>query len=416
MADLNRPPRWRRMLRFLLRAMAAGLFGMIPGGLVGLVLRDQLRVIAPLIYVPLVPLGAAALVWDIAARGRGLPKWRFLLGAAGLVAIVAGVWTMTGGGAPAALDTSDAPGGTPITVLQWNVRWGGGGGGKDGKLARWDSICRDIARHAPDIAILSECPSQERLAHLERTLAPSWSTVRSEHDERARYLYRLVVASRWPVTLERESAIPSGRVMQAVVAAPGGDVRVLVVDGESHFRHDRTPRLHAVAQIMRDAEMSGAPIDLVAGDFNAVGRSVGFDAIAEAGFTSAGAIGRGWRGTWPSMLPLYDIDHVWVTNRWAITRVDPVANDATDHRGQVVRAMVRTVSGMVGRPFRSLGRKTEGGCVGCAPRSLADASSPGLATGATKEARRRGAIYSRDDRVPSVYSARDARPVTFPDD
>lgn len=339
--DLNRPTRWRRMLQFLLRAMAAGLFGMIFGGLVGLVVRDRFPVIALLIYVPLVPLGAAALVWEMAARGRGLPKWRFLLGAAGLVAVSAGVWTMTGGWAAAMPDMSDAPGGTPIAVLQWNVRWGGGGGGKDGKLVRWDSICRDIARHAPDIVILSECPRRERLTHLEQTLGLAWTTVRSEHTDPARYFYRLVVGSRWPVTLERESAIPSGRVMQAVVAAPSGDVRVLVVDGESHFRHDRTPRLRAVAQILREAERSGAPIDLVAGDFNAVGRSVGFDAIASAGFTSAGATGPGWRGTWPSILPLYDIDHVWVSERWSITSVDRFPNRVSDHRALRVRAKVR---------------------------------------------------------------------------
>jgi hypothetical protein len=121
--------------------------------------------------------------------------------------------------------------------------------------------------------------------------------------------------------------------MQAVVAAPGGDVRVLVVDGESHPWHDRTPRLRAVAQICRDAERSGKPIDLIAGDFNAVGRSIGFETIADAGFTSAGASGDGWRATWPSMLPLYDIDHVWTGRTWSLLGVRRITNLVTDHRG-----------------------------------------------------------------------------------
>lgn len=318
----------------MLRAIAAGLFTAIVGGLVGLVVRDRLRVIGLLIYVPLLPLGIAAVSWDLIARGRALSKGRFALGTAGVIAIISGVWIMTGSATPPA---PDAPGGTPITVLQWNVQWGGGGGGEDGNLARWDSICRDIARHAPDIVVLSECPRQERLDHLTRTLGRSWTTVRSEHHDRDRYFYRLVVVSRWPVTLERESPIPSGRVMQAVVAAPGGDMRVLVVDGESHPLHDRTPRLHAVAQICRDVALSGKPIDIIAGDFNAVGRSVGFDAIAAADFTSAGATAPGWRATWPAPVPLYDIDHLWTSADWPITAFDRFTNSVTDHRGQVAR-------------------------------------------------------------------------------
>ena len=329
------PPRWRRILITILRAGATALFVTLLGGLLSLILRDRLPVIGWLIYVPLVPLGAAALVWELAARGRGLPKLRFALGLVGAVALACGIVTSLGTGLP------PAPGVTPITVLQWNVRWGGGGGGDDGKAERWDSLCRDLARHAPDIVILSECPSEQRLDHLERTLGSAWTFARSEHPRRSRYLYRLLVASRWPVRLEREDAIPSGRVIQAVVGVPGGDVRVLVVDGESAFWHDRTARLGAVAQICRDAALLGQPIDVVAGDFNAIRRSVGFDLIADAGFRSAGASGAGWRPTWPSICPLYEIDYVWVNERWGIVSVERFTNLVTDHRGQLVRLNVR---------------------------------------------------------------------------
>jgi vancomycin resistance protein VanJ len=333
------PPRWRRILITILRASAAALFATLLGGLLSLILRDRLPVVGWLIYVPLVPLGAAAIIWELLARGRGLPKLRFALGLVGAIALACGIVTTLGTGLPTT--TRDTPGVTPITVLQWNVRWGGGGGGADGKAERWAPICRDVAGHAPDIVVLSECPSQERIGHLEQALGTTWTSVRSEHPRRSRYLYRLLVASRWPVTLEREDAIPSGRVMQALVAAPGGDVRVLVVDGESHFWHDRTVRLGAVAQICRDAAVSGMPIDLIAGDFNAIRQNVGFDAIGEAGFVSAGASGAGWRATWPSICPLYDIDHVWANERWNIGSLERFTNLVTDHRGQVMRLNVR---------------------------------------------------------------------------
>jgi endonuclease/exonuclease/phosphatase family metal-dependent hydrolase len=328
-------------LVLLLRAGAAALFVTLLGGLLSLIIRDRLPVVGWLIYVPLVPLGMIALIWELAARGRGLPKLRFALGLVGALALASGIVTSLGSGLPPLRET---PGVTPITVLQWNVRWGGGGGGADGKAERWDSICRDVARHAPDIVILSECPSQERVARLEQTSGSTWTSVRSEHPRRSRYLYRLLVASRWPVTLEREDAIPSGRVMQAVVAVPGGDVRVLVVDGESPFWHDRTARLGAVAQLCRDAAQSGKPIDLIAGDFNAIRRSVGFDRISDAGFVSFGASGAGWCATWPSICPLYDIDHVWVSERWDIVSLERFTNLVTDHRGQVVRVNEKTKS------------------------------------------------------------------------
>jgi endonuclease/exonuclease/phosphatase (EEP) superfamily protein YafD len=150
----------------------------------------------------------------------------------------------------------------------------------------------------------------------------------------------MIVCSRWPVRLESEGAIPTGRAMRAIIAAPGGDVRVLVVDGESHPLLDRTPRLRAVAQILRDTAASGAPIDLVAGDVNAVGRSVGFDDMRAAGYTSIGTLGA-WNATWPSICPLWDIDHAWVGNRWTVTGIERFTNLATDHRGQVFRINVR---------------------------------------------------------------------------
>ena len=331
-------PRWRRNVQLLLRAAAALLLSTLLGGLLGLIVRDRVVVVGWLIYVPLVPLGGVALVWELTARGRGLPKVRFGLGLVGALGCVAGLVTMLGSGATVA---PVAPGVAPLTVVQWNVRWGGGGGGRDGRSERWDSLCRDIAGRAPDIVVLSECPSEVRVEELKHTLGPEWTSVSSRNGPRAHYLYSLVVAARWPLMLDREFAIPSGRVMQVTVAAPGGDVRVVVADGESPFWHDRTARLGAIAQFCRDAAASGTPIDLIAGDFNAVGRSVGFDAIAGAGFTSAGASGRGWRASWPSICPLYDIDHVWVGQRWNIAAVERFTNLATDHRGQLVRLNVR---------------------------------------------------------------------------
>jgi endonuclease/exonuclease/phosphatase family metal-dependent hydrolase len=308
------------------------LFGTLVGGLIGLIVCDRWPIVALLIYVPLVPLGLTAVIWELAARGSGLSKLRWVLGATGLLSLACGALAMSGTRHPQPLIDSSAD--PAPWVLQWNVRWGGGGHGADGEQESWDSICRDIARQAPGIVILSESPGRERIAHLERMLGAEWTSVVSQSERPARYLYRLVVLSRWPVTLERETAIPTGRLMQARVAAPGGDVRVLVVDGESHPWLDRVPRLRAVARFCRDAEAASQPIDIIAGDFNAVGQSIGFDAIADAGFSAKQP---GWRATWPSICPIYDIDHLWVGTRLAVLELVRFTNLATDHRGQVAR-------------------------------------------------------------------------------
>ncbi len=336
--DVNAPtssmPSHRNLLNLVWYAGVACLLALLAGGLLGLIARDRFPIVALLMYVPLVPLGGIAVIWGVAARGRGIGRARCALGVAGMTGLVCGVLTMTN---PFAGRFIPAPGATPLTLIQWNVKWGGGGGGKDGSVPRWDSICRDLARQTPDIVVLSESPRLSRLRRLESALGPTWTSVRSEHAPRAPYLFRLVVASRWRITMEREQPIPSGRVMQALVVAPGGSVRVLVVDGESHYLIDRTPRLRAVAQLCHEAAVSGNPIDFIAGDFNAMGRSVGFDALRTAGFVSAGAQSSGWRGTWPAICPLYDIDHIWIGPQSSIATFARFANRATDHRGIVTR-------------------------------------------------------------------------------
>lgn len=323
----------------LLRLLASITVGLIVIGLVGQLLRDRFFITHLMMHAPLVLLGAAAVV--LAIVWRGSRAWRATLLVSGVVGVVSGAAPMIGGGAR----SSPAPSGQDATIVQWNVRWGGGGGGVDGSAKRWSSICDELAGFAqddapggaPDIIILSEAPSPPRIAELSGRLGDGWSNAQVRNAPRARYLYSLAVLSRWPVTLERENEIPSGRTMLVRVAAPDGDIRVLVVDGQSTPLIQRTPRLRAVSDICRAADGSAAPIHIVAGDFNAIGRSIGFDAIRDAGYGPAAASSRGWRGTWPALCPVYDIDHVWLSDEIAVSGCALFSNLATDHRGTVVR-------------------------------------------------------------------------------
>ena len=96
--------------------------------------------------------------------------------------------------------------------------------------------------------------------------------------------------------------------------------------------------LHDIADICAVASKSqGSAIDVVVGDFNCVSRSRGFDEIrdAGAGYALASETTLGWRATWPSWFPIYDIDHILVRRGIRILSCDLFSRFASDHRGQI---------------------------------------------------------------------------------
>src|SRR6185437_12278102 len=99
----------------------------------------------------------------------------------------------------------------------------------------------------------------------------------------------------------------------------------------------RLPFLRGLADACREAEAEGRPFDLVVGDFNTPSRSLGFDSLEALGYRLAGRSARGWRGTFPSWLPVYDIDHVWLGAGVSLGSCAFFNGPYADHRGQLVR-------------------------------------------------------------------------------
>jgi vancomycin resistance protein VanJ len=161
---------------------------------------------------------------------------------------------------------------------------------------------------------------------------------RVEHDPGSDYRYKIVVLSRWPVRGGPNVPVRTGTAVDVRVERPGRPHRLLVVDGQSQVTRSRTPLLLDVAGACRRAADEGAPFDAVVGDFNAVGRSLGFDAVraAAGGYELASRSCAGWRGTWPVPLPVYDIDHVWVRAGVQVLSCSLFTSPASDHRGQLV--------------------------------------------------------------------------------
>lgn len=323
------PGRLRRSARGALGLAGLALLALDVAALAGFFVRDRAAWLALLMYLPLAPLGLASAALDLARRGMGVGKPRFALGSIGLAALACSGFEMIGRGPSHA-----ASGGEAIRLIHWNVLWGGRPGGD----ATWAAIEDDVVGRSPDVVILSEAPPDARLANLKRRLGADWTSTQIGHDLGSSYWYKLVALCRWPVREGRSVAIRNGVAMDVRIDRPGRPLRMLIVDGQSRPTQSRTPMLEDVAAACRRAAEEGEPYDALAGDFNAVGRSVGFDAIRSAagGYEAASRSSVGWRGTWPMPLPIYDIDHVWARSPLRVLRCDLFANLACDHRGQFV--------------------------------------------------------------------------------
>jgi endonuclease/exonuclease/phosphatase (EEP) superfamily protein YafD len=307
-------------------------------GVMGHTIRDRTVELAVLMYIPLLPLGLWAVLWDLFRAGRSLPLFRFGLTVIGLCIMIWGGVSMIGmGGSQMSLEPDEQ-----VSILHWNVYWGGRG--KNG----WKSIRHDIEQRHPDIAILSEPPAEDRLILLLQQMG--WQMIMYEKTRKN----PLAICSSWPLQLERFVRFRNGRGMIVVVTVRGKPLRVLAVDGKRNMSNRlvvlsrevlprlRTPFLTSVVETIEANEKMGQAIDIIAGDFNALSLSRGFDAFAQVGggYHLASKFSRDWRGTWKSYLPLYDIDHVWVHKHFQGLRTELLTNLKSDHRGQLVQFKV----------------------------------------------------------------------------
>jgi endonuclease/exonuclease/phosphatase (EEP) superfamily protein YafD len=295
---------------------------------IGQLARDRHLVLAWCFYLPLLPLGAFAVAADLVARGRLLGRGRFALAFVGLLFIAWGVLQQAGFGDPPAVPQRPV-----VRVLHWNVSWGSKPWG------HWDSLRDDIVGHNPDVLVLNEAPFPGTGLVEDLVRDKGWSMIRSESPEGQPYVYQLTVCSRWPVRLDHDRDVANGHVVLATVERSGRPLRILVVDVQSNpLTVPRKATTDDVVALLTEADDRGRTIDVVAGDFNTPGRSVAFDRMetTAGGYRRAGRLAPGWRATWPTYCPLYDIDHVWIHTSWPVHGCELFSNRYSDHRGHLV--------------------------------------------------------------------------------
>jgi endonuclease/exonuclease/phosphatase family metal-dependent hydrolase len=342
------PPRSRRRrLASVIRKVASfGTAALILVGLAGQAIRDRSVLTAVMMYVPLPLLGPVALLLDLHDRGRSLSRLRFGLTLLGIVAIGWSAIAMIGSG----ISSEPLAGDQEITLMHWNVQWGGG-------LFRsertWRAQRKAILSSDPDLIVLSEAPPADWLQRLTYDLGPVGQFVGCFHDPRSPYWYRLVVCSRWPIHRDEQLRFPGGAGMSVTAEVRGCRLRLLVVDGQSSPFRSRLPFLRAVAEACREAATEGRPYDFVLGDFNTPSRSLGFDELTALDYRLASRSAHGWRATFPAMLPVYDIDHVWIGERLRLRSCTLFNGPWTDHLGHLARVLAGAQTGKAVRESKS---------------------------------------------------------------
>lgn len=314
----------RRALAAVWPFVTTALLLAVVAGLAGYALRDRTIVSQLLMFIPLTAVSAALAGWTAIRRGMARGRRTGTLGIA-LTGLALGLSESVGWQAPAAVPARAKP----VTLVQWNVLWGGMNVPRD-----WPTAISKIVAARPDLVVLSESPDAARVDTLCQALGPAWRQAAWENTPRERYSFDLTVIAPAPLAIERQDDITGGKALTVKI---GAGLRVLVIDGLSGPTTPRLPRTNDVARLLNAATARDEPVDVVAGDFNTPARSLGFDAVEAADFDLASRRARGrWRGSWPVWLPLWDIDHVFISRRHAVTSADLFSASGFDHRGEIV--------------------------------------------------------------------------------
>jgi endonuclease/exonuclease/phosphatase (EEP) superfamily protein YafD len=330
---------------------------------VGQIVRDRNSLTALLFYLP----SPAIAVFAGFGGWRSLAARRFALGLGNL--LLAGLaLSMTLNENRRLLVTPPAnPDSRPpeLVMVHWNVCRGCSG---------WAAVVAELRRQAADLLVISEVPKKIDVRQLARELSEG-----GENGYQGRRMGTLAVLARgerlsvqplvneYTLEVHRILWTPPNRVLRQALAstplsqrastppfgaaqgnlsqrldstsplseveAPGLSgveaLKILAVDIVSSPRVARDPQLRRLVEwIGRERP------DLVVGDFNAPRNSLALTHLP-AGYRHAyEAAGSGWSATWPSFLPLWQIDHTLLGPAIEPARYGFFLSRASDHRGQ----------------------------------------------------------------------------------
>jgi endonuclease/exonuclease/phosphatase (EEP) superfamily protein YafD len=201
-----------------------------------------------------------------------------------------------------------------IRVVHWNTASG---------ILGVESIVTTLTRDQPHILMISEPPTHKELPAM------------AEYALGMPHILRhgpLTLASHYPLDNQRTIPLPGGTAFAADAYTLQGPLTLVGVDLISHPNLNRHPPLVALAEWLEENHEYPT---LVLGDFNTPRNALAFRPLREAFHHAYEEAGRGWPYTWPFPVPVYAIDHAWLSEE--VTAIDYVLKPArySDHKRQV---------------------------------------------------------------------------------
>ena len=274
---------------------------------VRLAFRDRVPGLATVTYATpvclLAGLAAVACVLAWQARKPALAR------AAGVLALVLGIWTL------AANVSLHAPGATGrYRGLLWNIEAGHRG---------WDRVAAHVRHQNPDLAAFID------VGHTPGMRSPALNLALAD---RAVYWWNdaLALAVRGRILDTRyESLGFASHAGIAHVEIDGRPFTVVIVHPRSAPTLSRAGAFAALHDVLEP--LRGEPL-LVMGDFNTPSDSVFFDPIRERFHSAFETAGIGFAGSWPMPIPVLALDQVWSTDAVPIKSCHLSGTSASDHR------------------------------------------------------------------------------------
>ena len=278
---------------------------------IGQIARDQTWVTGLCFYIPSLFVGVLfAFLTFVRWRQKSRIGWIFLAiaGLAGFCvcfvdnSIFGGLWV-----------ESQTPTSTH-TLVHWNVF--------DGQFY-WQSGHNRLVAMAPEIIVLSEPPSPERVRALSEALGAEYDYQR---------FGSMAAIARGELAPNNTLADEENyEVNQFYWTFGGKTYQIFGVDCSSDIFHHRHPTLGKVNSLIAEHQP-----DFIVGDFNAPRRSLALQQLPTGYVHAYESVGTGLSYTWPWPVPMYSLDQCIVRQPIRIDSYELISG-ASDHRLQFLR-------------------------------------------------------------------------------
>lgn len=202
-----------------------------------------------------------------------------------------------------------------LRVVHWNVAHANFG---------FVPLLQALSPMEPDLVILSEARYSQDIPFFSNRELGLPHTAQEEG---------MVLLSRYPFAKRDTIPIKNGYAWGARLQTPRGEMDVIIADIVSHPLLDRSLSIGPLGRWILERE-DQIPLLLI-GDFNTPRDARAFRPVRKRLRHAYEIGGRGWPYTWPLPVPLYAIDHAWISPEITVHQYRLRNAPLSDHRQQI---------------------------------------------------------------------------------